>query len=141
MDRPASQLCASIAPLKNFDELKTNDTKKPPRNHDHLVKYGQAELQVYVTSPGRRAIKDGSVGFPLGTMILKQKFPGPYATSAELFTGMLKREKGFNPDCGDWEFFTLTGDGKTVTSRGRIESCMDCHKDFLKTDFVSRKYP
>jgi len=28
-----------------------------------------------------------------------------------------------------WVYGTLTADGKTVTSSGRVESCMNCHKD------------
>jgi len=111
-----------------------------PTAHDRLSSSGQAEIQVYVTPEGVGAIK-GNGAFSVGTVILKQKFSTPSTNKAELFTGMLKREKGFNSNCGDWEFFTLSGDGQKVTSRGRLNSCMECHKEFAKTDFVSKRYP
>lgn len=75
------------------------------------------------------------------TIILKQKLATPRSTTPELYTGMLKREKGFNPACGDWEFFTMSGDAQAVTARGRIESCMDCHKRYPQSDFVTKRYP
>jgi len=136
MDPAASFDCR--APYVPVDADAAGNIRK---NHSRLVSTHHAEIQVYVTSPAREAMKQPSAVFPLGTVILKQKFPKPDSENAQLFTGMLKRETGFNPGCGDWEFFTLTGDGRKVTSRGRIESCMDCHKEFSKTGFVSRKYP
>ena len=38
-----------------------------------------------------------------------------------LYTGMLKREKGYNPDAGDWEFFTL--DSKAMLVTARVRTC------------------
>jgi hypothetical protein len=53
---------------------------------------------------------------------------------------MIKREKGYNPECGDWEFFTLTADATKMTARGRLQSCMDCHVEYSESDFVTKKY-
>ena len=39
---------------------------------------------------------------PEGTVILKQKLLGDEYGEVLLYTGMLKREKDFNPECGDW---------------------------------------
>lgn len=109
--------------------------------HSTLVTNREAVIHVYVTPAAEPAMKQSAVSFPLGTVILKQKLATPTAKVPELYTGMLKREKGYNPDCGDWEFFTLSGDAKSVTSRGRIESCMDCHKRYPSSDFVTKRYP
>ena len=79
--------------------------------------------------------------FPPGTVILKQKFRDAAVLEPLLYTGMLKREKGYNPACGDWEFFAVTGDGKSVTERGRVSSCMACHRRYSKSDFVTKEYP
>ncbi|HXB59867.1 MAG TPA: hypothetical protein VNU95_09890, partial [Candidatus Acidoferrales bacterium] len=58
----------------------------------------------------------------------------------ELFTGMIKREVGYNPECGNWEFFTLPGDASKISARGKIQNCMECHKAYKSSDFVTKAY-
>lgn len=87
-----------------------------------------------------KIIKSGKGIYPEGTIILKQKFLDAEAKQTEFYTGMRKREKGYNPEVGDWEFFTLDRTCTKVTARGKIDSCMDCHANWKETDFVSRKY-
>lgn len=97
-------------------------------------------IHVFVTPEATNIIRSSKGVYPEGTIILKQKFLDAEAKQTEFFTGMRKRETGYNPDCGDWEFFTLDKTGTKVTARGKIDSCMDCHANFKETDFVSRKY-
>ena len=97
-------------------------------------------IHVFVTPDATNIIMSGQGVYPEGTIILKQKFLDAEAKQTEFYTGMRKREKGYNPACGDWEFFTLDKSGTKVTARGKIDSCMDCHANFKQTDFVSRKY-
>src|SRR5688572_18312668 len=87
-------------------------------DHARLIGKDFPEVHVYVSPGGANAFKEKAAVFPVGSIVLKQKFASAEAKHPELYTGMLKREKGFNPNCGDWEFFTMTGDGKGVTSRG-----------------------
>ena len=110
------------------------------KTHRQLVAGKSAFVNVFVTPGGVDAMKDRPAVFPVGTVILKQKFPTATSKTTELYTGMLKREPGYNPDCGDWEFFTLSGNGKVVTARGKIDSCIECHKEYPKTDFVTKEY-
>lgn len=116
------------------------DCVPPFQDHSALVTNQQAVFHVYVTPDGVAAMKKPEASFPSGTVILKQKFASPTSRATELYTGMLKREKNYNPDCGDWEFFTLSGDAKKVTARGKIESCMDCHKRYSHSDYVTKNY-
>ena len=97
-------------------------------------------IHVYVSPDGEASLRNGAIDYPIGTIILKQKLRGVRHDATELFTGMLKRESGYNPECGDWEFFTLTGDARRVIARGRIESCMDCHTAYADSGFVARDY-
>jgi len=53
---------------------------------------------------------------------------------------MIKREKGFNPLTGDWEFMVVDGSGTKVESRGKLESCQGCHLARPDTDYVFRSY-
>ena len=102
--------------------------------------HGEHWINVFVSPSGTNAMTTGKGTYPVGTLILKQKFSDASGTNTEFYTGMRKREQGYNPDLGDWEFFTLDRGGYTVTARGKIESCMDCHAKFKATDFVSRRY-
>jgi hypothetical protein len=47
---------------------------------------------------------------------------------ADLFI-MMKLEPKTPGTDGGWVYGTVTADGKTVTSAGRVESCMKCHED------------
>ena len=108
-------------------------------DHARLVGRPDVAIHIYVTPTAAAAFKDSASRFPVGTVVLKQKFPTVNHEEADFYTGMLKREAGFNPACGDWEFFTMSGDRRAVTARGRIESCIDCHRQYAKTDFVTRR--
>jgi hypothetical protein len=102
--------------------------------------HGEHWIHVFVSPGGTNAMTTGKGTYPVGTVILKQKFLDAGGTNTDFYTGMRKRERGYNPELGDWEFFTLDRGGYMVTARGKIESCMDCHTKYKTTDFVSRRY-
>jgi hypothetical protein len=47
---------------------------------------------------------------------------------------------GYDPEHGDWEYAVLDGPNKRVLSRGRIDPCIECHRHYAETDFVTRSY-
>jgi len=100
----------------------------------HMHKY----IDVWVNSVGKKAMFYGGK-FSEGSVIVKEKHKG-FNGPVEMSTVMLKRAAGYNPKCGDWEFQTLDGSGVKVTSRGRIESCMKCHRDQADLDYTYRTY-
>jgi hypothetical protein len=102
--------------------------------------HGEHWIHVFVSPSGTNAMATGKGTYPIGTVILKQKFLDAEGTKTDFYTGMRKQESGYNPELGDWEFFTLDSGGHTVTARGKIESCMDCHTKYKAADFVSRRY-
>jgi hypothetical protein len=119
--RPGAQLCRSF-------------NAPPSSPHDgHWI-------DVYVTQPGRGPILSGKGVYPEGTMILKKKLIDAAGTRTDLYTGMLKREKGYNPQSGDWEFFVLNGKASSIEAAGKLRSCIECHEAYSDTDFVSRSY-
>lgn len=96
-------------------------------------------IHVFVTSNGCDTMKSGRGVYPRGTVILKEKFADSAGKTPVLFTGMLKREKGFDKKSGDWQFFALNSDATRVTT-DKTGSCIDCHAPYRATDFVSRSY-
>ncbi len=98
-------------------------------------------VTVYVNEAGRRAmLEEKAPRFPAGTVIVKEKLATRDAAAPELLTAMLKREAGYDPGGGDWEYMVLDGAGRGVRARGRLESCRACHQAEAGTDFVSRNY-
>lgn len=95
---------------------------------------------IYITNPDAKILQKGRGVYPEGTVVLKEKLSDEKGKTTELFTGMVKREKGFNPDGGDWEYFVLSADAKKIMQRGKIESCMNCHDSYQETDYITRVY-
>jgi hypothetical protein len=121
MDAAAAAMCAQMVKTQN----------------PHQNKF----VTVFVNDAGKQAMLfQKQPTFPRGTVIVKQKLANPSSTEPEALTAMIKRAKGFNPEGGDWEYLVLTGDGSTVVSRGRNESCQACHRLYTATDFVTRAY-
>ncbi len=83
------------------------------------------------------ASNSGHAPYPIGTFVIKEKLPDMWSNQPELFTGMLKREKGYNPEAGDWEFMVIDGRARSITARGKISSCLDCHSRHQKTDYLT----
>jgi len=118
-------------------------------------------VHVYTTQAGREIMTTGQGVYPVGSVILKEKMrtlgavnpaadntannrpnaaPARTNYTTDLYTGMLKREPGYNPECGDWEFFIVSGDAKKLLARGKIDSCSECHQAHKSTDYVTRAY-
>jgi cytochrome P460 len=98
-------------------------------------------ITVYVNDIGRHAMMEEKTPlFPQGSIVVKEKLTTPTSTTPELLTVMLKREPGFNPESGDWEYMVIDGMGKTVQARGKLENCQSCHLLEKDTDYISRTY-
>jgi hypothetical protein len=102
----------------------------------HRDKY----ISVYVNPVGQKQILAQKPGaYPIGTVIVKEKFSDKQGGTPELSTVMVKRERGFNPSSGDWEYAVLDGKS-TLVERGRIATCQSCHASRKNQDFVFRTY-
>ena len=98
-------------------------------------------ITVYVNEIGRHAMmEEKTPHFPQGSVVIKEKLTTATSTNPELLTVMIKREAGYNPDSGDWEYLVFDGSGKTVQARGKLENCQSCHKMDQDTDYISRSY-
>jgi len=98
-------------------------------------------INVFVNKIGRTAmLAEKKPQFPEGAIIVQERLPLKKSSAAEWLMAMVKREEGFNPAAGDWEFFVLRTPEKVVIERGRIENCQACHARAKETDFVFRNY-
>lgn len=127
MDSTTAILCARPTAAQE-----DRDSKDPHKN-----KY----INVFINSLGKdEMLTKKSPKFPVGTVIVKEKLSSPDSKSPELLTVMIKREKGFNAEVGDWEFLTLNGEATEVTAKGKLESCQACHIGYTQNDYISRIY-
>jgi len=97
---------------------------------------------VYVNAVGREAmLSKEPKTFPIGSVIVKEK-TGSYSEGRKilLYTIMKKRERGFNPAIGDWEFLVVGPNGSEVQARGKLENCQSCHAGKPESDFIFRPY-
>ena len=140
----------SITPInKNWNESNTAPCAGSSRNLSKHERNFSPEreiwLDMFLTHNARAAFIAGERNYPVGTVVLKKKYvrdydqkkPDIFVQTPILYTGMLKRESGYNSECGDWEFFTVDGDAENLTSRGKLSKCMNCHKNYAKSDFVT----
>jgi hypothetical protein len=98
-------------------------------------------ITVYVNDIGQHAMmEEKTPHFPQGSVVVKEKLTTSRSTTPELLTVMVKREPGYNPDSGDWEYMVYDGSGRTVQERGKLENCQTCHQSDQDTDYVSRRY-
>jgi len=75
---------------------------------------------------------------PVGTVVVKEKMTGGKVVAVGTMT---KRETGYDPDHGDWEYGyrELKADAPPPTT-GKIESCVACHRLAEKKDYLFRPY-
>ena len=99
-------------------------------------------ITVYVNKTGRDAMFAKDVQrFPAGSIIVKEKISTPFEGSKPLlYTIMRKREPGYNPEVGDWEFSVVGPNGTELQATGKLENCESCHKNKSNSDFVFRPY-
>ncbi|HEY6243907.1 MAG TPA: cytochrome P460 family protein [Pyrinomonadaceae bacterium] len=99
---------------------------------------------VYVNDIGKAAMLEQKVPmFPEGSVIVKEKWAISFrsdATSPELLTVMRKRDDGYDPDKGNWEYMVFDGTGQTLQADGKLENCQGCHMQHRATDYVTRVY-
>lgn len=78
--------------------------------------------------------------FPIGAIIVREKNETETSKMPVSVIAMVKREIGFSPKTGDWEFFTFNGADLNLQKRETKGDCANCHIQAEKTDWVFRDY-
>lgn len=83
---------------------------------------------VYVNEAG--AISMAQAGerlFPEGSIIVKEKLLQADDSQAVAIGIMIKREDGYNPEGGGWEYAYWEGEGSIQRGMEQVRHCQDCH--------------
>lgn len=123
--------------LANLCGLPTAKDYESERQNPHMRMY----ITVYVNRIGQKAMFAKDPQFPEGSVIVKEKS----GTEADwrkpvLYTIMRKREAGYNPKVGDWEFSVVAANGTDMQATGKLEKCQLCHVEQRDRAFVFRDY-
>lgn len=108
----------------------------PTGNPPHAGHY----CHVFTNGVALETIESGNGLYPVGSVIVKQKYSTRLAQNTEIFTIMRKMDSGYDDEHGNWEYSVVDSSGKNVLLRGREESCISCHNYYQDTDYVSRVY-
>jgi hypothetical protein len=96
-------------------------------------------IREWDNEPARATLVAGRAGeFTPGAAIVKEKWVTKGTNQLVAVGMMIRRENGFDPSAGDWEF-AYWEEGKGI-SRGPSQSryCADCHASAERGDFVFR---
>lgn len=95
--------------------------KEAPHGAKWAVTKTNELAQSALANPGRRH-------FPEGSILIKEKYSASSGGSPMLYTAMIKRTRGFNPQAGDWEYFVVNlGPSRDVIRTG-MDGCIKCHQ-------------
>ena len=99
--------------------------------------HGLASIHIFANTTAALPYFDPWGKFPEGSLLLKEKLVTA-ENKTEGFTGMLKREAGYFPEGGDWEYFTVDGGVTKLPERGKLQSCAQCHSSYAQGDFITK---
>lgn len=123
-----------LMPGDRLPEPKETAQKNP---HE---KGNQTFARIFANEPALAEINKAEPHFAAGSIIVREKLARENDATPEVVTVMIKRENGFSPKTGDWEFFVLEGTLEKVEKRETIGSCAKCHAQAEKTDWVFKSY-
>ena len=78
---------------------------------------------------------------PSGAVVIKEKYADRRASGPlREYAVMVKREPGYDPAGGDWEYAYVTLAPEREVRRGRLAACAGCHAAARLRDFLFRSY-
>ncbi len=100
-------------------------------------------IKMFANAEAEKALKDDPKAIlPVGGTIVKEKLSKSGEKQKLLAYGaMIKREKGYDADHGDWEYVYADLSGATPKiERGMIKTCIQCHQIAKERDYLFRTY-
>lgn len=128
--RPVSMLIYILCRLPTEEEMAFTESE-----------HGNRYLLEYVNEIGREAmLSPDTTEFPVGTVIVKEKLGALESDAAEALGIMIKREAGYNPSGGDWEYIYWEHPDSLMRDKPGLMHCQQCHYEQAETDSVFRPY-
>ena len=77
---------------------------------------------------------------PVGATVVKEKLAGAKADRLVAYAAMVKREAGYDPKHGNWEYVFVESGGRGEVQRGKLANCIACHSGMASQDYLFRPY-
>ena len=106
-------------------------------NAEALVSHAhRAWFDIYVNRVAKKAYLARLSLFPVGSIVLKPLYPDSQRTKTSRLTIMIKMEKGYDAENGDWWYGVYDKTGMQGWHQGKIKSCIKCHTQAKETDYM-----
>ena len=131
VDRRLAVLCRSVTP----EELDAARKASGP--------HALSAVRIFMNNPAAQTFGKPSPRYPIGSIIVKEKQalglqpatqPGDSQKSTDGVAGMIKRDPGYDPTHGDWEYFYFDAPDKVAS--GKLTSCIECHTSAADNDYI-----
>jgi hypothetical protein len=96
----------------------------------------RAWIDLYVNDLAKQPYEVNASSFPEGSIVLKPLFPDKERSSIARLVIMMKMQKGYDSDNGDWWYGVYDETGKEGWHTGKIKSCIKCHTHAKSTDYM-----
>jgi hypothetical protein len=97
-------------------------------------------IVVRVSPEANGAFREGKP-LPIGAIVVKEKYEDAQASGPlHEYAVMVKREAGYNPGGGDWEYSYVTLAPQRKVTQGRLANCAGCHLSARENDYLFRSY-
>ena len=135
----------SSAPTKKYDikyeadeNISFEGWKAFPKLNHHIFESHshKAYIDIHANALGKKAYESRAKLFPVGSIIYKPIYTDETGKETLRLTVMIKKEKGYDTENGDWWYGVYDKTGKDAWYQGRINSCIKCHKIVKETDYL-----
>jgi len=95
-----------------------------------------AWFDIYINVLAKKAYIQQWSLLPVGSIVVKPLYPDPDRSETSKLTIMIKMEKGYDRDNGDWWYGVYDERGMEGRHQGKIKSCIKCHTHSKETDYM-----
>ena len=112
---------------KNLHKLNT----EPLKSDSH-----RAWFDIYINALAKKAYIQQWNLLPVGSIVVKPLYTDQDRSETSKLTIMIKMEKGYDRDNGDWWYGVYDETGMEERYQGKIKSCIKCHAHGKETDYM-----
>ncbi len=99
----------------------------------------RAWFDIYVNTLAQKPYVEKMSLFPVGSLVLKPLYPDEKRSETSKLTIMVKMEKGYDSENGDWWYGVYDKTGRKGSHKGKVPSCIKCHVKAKETDYMFSK--
>ena len=96
-------------------------------------------LNIYVDDLAKFTYMEASAPYPECARIVSARHQGETLKAVNELFVMVKMPEGYDPENNDWWYGRYDETGNNEYEAGKVESCIECHKEAHETDYMYSK--